>query len=317
MGYNIGEVSGYGGGPNNWTLTVDLSDPTVTTVSGDFDVTSIFGGASQGEADSYAGSNFDANFNLYARNFTIDGNGIFSFDIDRQAVFQSGADQTVSFTVTGTSGASSDDDAVSVTLLVCVAKGTLIETDQGPVPVQDISVGDQVITRDTGLQTVRWVGCRRLHKPDLMAHPDLRPVRIRSGALGSGRPVRDLLVSPQHRILVSDWRAQLFFGQDEVLVPAKALVDQHSITVERTAASVDYYHILFDAHQVIYTDGAETESFHPADYTLGALDIRSRDELFHLFPELRSDLSAYGETISYVTKVGEARMLTRLTGPSI
>jgi VCBS repeat-containing protein len=314
MGYNISEVSGYGGGPSDWTLTVDLSDPGVTTVSGDFDVVNVFNGNSQGEADSYAGSNFDASFNLYASNFTIDGDGIFSFDIDRQAVFQSGADQTVSFTITGTSGANSDDDTVSVTLLVCVAKGTLIETSQGSVAVEDIAIDDQVITRDNGLKTVRWVGCRRLHKPDLMAHPDLRPIRIRAGALGNARPVRDLLVSPQHRILVSDWRTQLFFGQDEVLIPAKALVDQNAITVERNTASVDYYHILFDTHQIIYTDGAETESFHPADYTLGAIDTRSRDELFQLFPELSSDLAAYGETISYVARVGEARMLTRLTG---
>lgn len=317
MGYNIGEVSGYGGGPSDWTLTVDLSDPSVTTVSGDFDVVNVFTGNSQGEADSYAGSNFDANFNLYASNFTIDGDGIFSFDIDRQAVFQSGADQTVSFTITGTSGANSDDDTVSVTLLVCVARDTLIDTEDGAVAVQDIAIGDRVITRDNGVQTVRWIGCRRLRKPDLMAHPELRPVRIGAGALGHGRPRRDLLVSPQHRILVSDWRAQLFFGQDEVLVPAKALVDHHAITIERATGPVDYYHILFDTHQVIYTEGAETESFHPADYTLGAIDIRARDELFQLFPELREDLAAYGATIRYVARVREARMLSRLsTRPS-
>ncbi|GGH31553.1 VCBS repeat-containing protein [Cribrihabitans marinus] len=309
MGYNIGEVSGYAGGPSDWTLTVDLTDPSATIVTGDFDVISLISGNSVGEADSYAASGFSANFGTYTNNFTLNGDGEFSFDIDRQAVFQSGVDQTVSFTITGTSGANSDDDLVTVTLLVCVAGGTLIETATGPVAVEDLAEDDLVVTRDCGLQPVRWVGCRRLGAEELRHRPELRPVRLSAGALGAGRPERDLLVSPQHRVLLSDWRAQLFYGQDEVLVPAKALVDDDRIRVDTEIRAVDYYHVLFDRHQVIRTNGAETESFHPADYTLRAIDPAARAELLALFPSLAARPGGYGPTARYVARIAEARFL--------
>lgn len=314
MGFNIGEVSGYSGGPGNWSLTVDLTDPSVTSVTGDFDVTSVIFGSSLGEADNYAASDFSANFGTYASNFTLDADGVFTFDIDRQAVFQSGSDQTLSFTITGTSGANSDDDGVSVTLLICVARGTLVDTADSARPVERLWPGDRVRTRDNGMQQLRWVGSRSLSAADLAAHPDLCPVRIGAGALGPGVPSRDLVVSPQHRILIVDWRAQMLFGQDEVLVPAKALVNDRDIRVVDTGP-VEYFHLLFDAHQVIYTDGAETESFHPAAPALSAVDAALRRELLAIFPDLRADPASYGPTARAVARVSEARALNAFSRP--
>ncbi|TMV09919.1 Hint domain-containing protein [Ruegeria sediminis] len=311
MGYNIGEVTGYAGGPSDWTMTADLSDPSVTTVTGDFDLVSLVTGQSVGEANSYSIAQFSANFGTYTNNFVLNPDGSFSFDIDRQAVIQSGVDQTVSFTIVGRTGSQSDDDTVTVTLLICLAGGTLVKTEKGQVPVEDLRVGDLVPTVDDGMQRIRWVGSRSLTAGDLQDNPNLRPIRITAGALGDGRPKQDLLVSPQHRVLIGDWRVQLFLGEDEALVPAKGLVDGQNIYVDDTVEDVDYYHVLFDSHQVIFTNGTPTESFHPADYSLGAIDADMRAELLELFPEIEAD-SGYRMTARFVARVKEAKLLTQV-----
>ena len=84
----------------------------------------------------------------------------------------------------------------------CFAAGTLIRTERGEVRVEALVPGNRVVTADNGLQPVRWVGVRRLDAGVLDQHPALRPVRIRRGVLGAGLPVADLVVSPQHRVLV-------------------------------------------------------------------------------------------------------------------
>ncbi len=89
------------------------------------------------------------------------------------------------------------------------------------------------------------------------------PIRIKANALGKGLPKRDLLVSPQHRILVSDWRAELMFGVSEVLVAAKHLVNDRDIRVATDLDEFEYYHILFESHQTVFSEGLPSESFHP------------------------------------------------------
>ncbi|WP_055688140.1 Hint domain-containing protein [Litoreibacter arenae] len=161
--------------------------------------------------------------------------------------------------------------------VVCFAAGTLIETEHGAVEVQFLQPGDKVLTRDAGLQELTWTGGRRVE-----ACGDLAPIVITKGALGN---TRDLIVSPQHRMLLEGWQAQLWFGEDEVLVKAKDLVNDTTIYV-REGGKVNYHHILFDAHQVVYAEGAASESFHPGPQAIGALEQGPRDELLKLFPEL-------------------------------
>jgi Hint domain len=313
MGYNIGEVTGYGGGPSEWSLTVDLTDPSATTVSGDFDVVSLLTGGSTGEADDYSIIGTSANFDTYTDNFVLNADGTFSFDIDRAAVFASDANQTVSFTILGTSGGQSDDDQVSVTLLICVARGTEIRTANGRRPVETLQPGDWIPTLDNGSQPIRWIGSRLLEAEELRRNPQWHPIRIKAGALGRGRPRRDLRVSPQHRVLLSDWRAQLFFGVDEILVPAKGLVDGQKIRWEQEDSEIEYFHILFDTHQVIYTEGSLTESFHPTGFSLRGVDPEARAELLALFPELDEDDGTYGPAAKYVAKVQEGLFMTQTT----
>lgn len=293
MGYNIADVSGNAtGGPNDWALTLDLSDPGATTISGDFDVVSLTSGNSQGEATG--GYSFSAlSTTAYGTLSFNTTTGEYTFTVDRAAVIASGTDQVVSFTITGTSGSNSDDDIVTINILICVARGTLIATPDGPVPVETLNRGAAVSTLDGPPKPVRWIGSRKLNRDDLAANPALRPIRIAAHAFGPERPARDLIVSPQHRVFLDDWRADLLFGDDEVLAPAKGLLNDTTIRVDHETDEVEYFHLLFDRHEIIFTENIATESFHPGDFSLREVDGAAREELFTLFPELRSGTCPY------------------------
>ena len=167
----------------------------------------------------------------------------------------------------------------------CFTPGTGIVTDRGERSVETLQVGDRVLTRDNGLQQIRWAGQRFLTAQDLAANSHLRPILISRGALGPEMPDRDMLVSPQHRVLVSNELTMLYFAEHEVLVAARHLIGLPGIR-ETQAPSTRYIHFMCDRHQVVLSDSAWTETFQPGDRTLGALGNAQRLELFELFPEL-------------------------------
>jgi hypothetical protein len=169
----------------------------------------------------------------------------------------------------------------------CFARGTLIQTESGSIPVEALRVGMKVTTRDNGAQEVRWIGSRVLGGRSLAAHPNLRPVRISAGALGMGLPERDLVVSPQHRVLVRSRIAQKMFGCAEVLVAAKQLLQIEGIDIAQDIDSVEYFHILFDRHEIVLSEGAETESLFTGKEALQSIGASAREEIFAIFPELR------------------------------
>ena len=117
--------------------------------------------------------------------------------------------------------------------------------------------------------------------------PNLRPIRIAAGALGAAMPAQDLLVSPQHRIMVRSRIAQKMFGAPEVLVAAKLLLMLDGVDIAEDQAEVEYFHILFDRHEVVFSNGAETESLYTGAEALKAVGPAAREEIFALFPELR------------------------------
>ncbi|MEL7097742.1 MAG: Ig-like domain-containing protein [Pseudomonadota bacterium] len=192
----------------------------------------------------------------------------------------------------------------------CFTTGTLIATPTGERRVEDLEVGDRVITRDNGIQQIRWTGHRGLDAAKLEAAPHLHPVLIRKGALGGGLPERDMMVSPQHRVLIASEKAALFFEEREVLVAAKHLVGMDGIDVVE-ASEITYIHVMFDQHEVILSDGAWTESFQPGDQSMGSMDEETRAELFELFPELQTaeGINAYAAARRSLKK-HEAALLT-------
>ena len=177
------------------------------------------------------------------------------------------------------------------------ATGTLIDVKGGQKPVEDLQIGDMVRTKDNGYQPVRWIASRRLDAAEFSVDPGLRPIRISAGALGAARPVRDLIVSQQHCVLIDDWRCELLFGEDEVLAPAMALLNDSTVTIDHSNEAVTYYHFMFDKHEIVYSNGVETESFHPATGGVEQVDAAKRAELFKLFPELEYDAEAFGPRV--------------------
>lgn len=190
-------------------------------------------------------------------------------------------------------------------ITICFGAGTLIDTPEGPIPIEHLAPGDFVITRDNGAQQVRWIGQRRLDSFDLATVPGIRPVRVNKNALGDNFPSSDLILSPQHRVLISDWRAELLFGSEEVMVPIKALINDKDICVAMDMASVHYFHLLFDTHEVVFSNGIPSESLYAGKVALGAVS----DEVFKIFPELADEKSVYGETACKVIKTYEASAL--------
>jgi Ca2+-binding RTX toxin-like protein len=193
-------------------------------------------------------------------------------------------------------------------VIVCFTAGTRILTANGPVPVENLRPGEMVMTRDSGLQPLRWAGHIHLSYQDLVARPDLQPVRISANALGSAGPDRSMLVSPQHRVLIEGARAEMYFGESEVLVPAKHLLGQAEVTRALPAEGVTYVHILFDRHELVSSEGLWTESFQPAERTLSALDQAARDEVLALFPELAVNADAF-PSARLSLKAHEAKVL--------
>ena len=178
--------------------------------------------------------------------------------------------------------------------VICFTPGTLIETPQGPKLIEDLREGDYVRTRDNGAQEIQWIGSRRITGARLKVMPHLRPVRIGAGALGIERPEHELLVSPEHRMLISGPSAVALFNTSEVLVSARELVNGTTIRVDTQIPQVTYIHLLLPSHQVIWANGALSESFHPASADLSNLGEIDRIRLLTLFPDLEFDPYLYG-----------------------
>lgn len=185
--------------------------------------------------------------------------------------------------------------------IICFTPGTRILTPQGERAIETLRTGDLVITRDDGPQPIRWLGRRTVPGLGRFA-----PVTVDAGAL-SGLTQR-MTVSPQHRFLFTGYRAELLFGTSEVLVAARHLVNDLNIRQAESSA-VTYLHMMFDRHQVVYANSTATESFHAGDVGISAISDQSREEMFAIFPELRSNIGAYGDTARTCLKAHEARLI--------
>ena len=185
--------------------------------------------------------------------------------------------------------------------IICFTPGTNILTQHGERAIETLRIGDMVVTRDHGLRPIRWIGRRTVP-----GHGNFAPVHIGAGIMDGARC--GLSVSPQHRVLFTGYRAELLFGEPEVLIPAKHLINGHDV-VQREQPDVTYIHIMFDCHEVIYAEGIATESFHAGDVGLSAICEAAREELFAIFPELRSAPGHHLETARPCLKRHEARLL--------
>ncbi|MBU2981293.1 choice-of-anchor L domain-containing protein [Lentibacter algarum] len=208
---------------------------------------------------------------------------------------------TFSYEVTDEDG-NTDTAFVTVDTVPCFTAGTMIRTMYGDMPVEDLRVGDRVITRDDGTQVLRWVG-----KKTVAAMGDFAPVLIRAGTFGAHG---DLSVSPQHRVLVRGPMAELNADGSELLASAQMLAEAGLAEVVESDRDVTYYHLLFDRHQLLWANGLEAESYFPSDSTLDAFSEKAREEIYVLFPELRNHgETAYGGVARRVARWFETRSM--------
>ena len=182
-------------------------------------------------------------------------------------------------------GGSNNGDSLYDSFIPCFTKGALIATVAGELPVETLKVGDRVITRDNGFQEIRWIGHCDVSSAAQRKDRTKRPVSIKRNTFGEGLPHRDMSFSPNHRLLLTEPEISLLYSEPEVLAAAKDLLARDGI--ERAApAPVTYYHMLFDHHEAVLSNGIWSESFLPGDYTLGALEFAQHKEILSLFPEL-------------------------------
>jgi len=179
---------------------------------------------------------------------------------------------------------SSLSNASSLTI-VCLSSDTLVRTPVGAVRLADICSGDLIETQ-SGPQNVRWIGRRRFSNHQIRQNPAVAPVRITAGSMGPGLPKRDLLVSRQHRMLISSTIAERMFGQRDVLVAAIKLAELPGIYVDTSVESIEYVHILFDQHEIIFAEGAPTESLFTGPEALEMIPPEAKAEILEIFPNL-------------------------------
>jgi len=233
---------------------------------------------------------------------------IITINPDGTLTVQSDGDiETVNFVYTMQDSFGNTDSAiVTVSQMACFTKGTEVMTPQGPKLIEGLAPGDMVLTRDDGPQPLMWVG--RSH---CKVTPENRPIRFKAGTLDTDK---DLIVSPNHRMLVTDVWAELLFADNEVLVKAKDLVNDHSIIYDYSSDEVVYYHLLFSRHQLITTHGATSESYYPGQMTKDSFDADVEEELFRLFPELSGNDYDYGLPARLPLKRFEATALCAYLG---
>lgn len=193
--------------------------------------------------------------------------------------------------------------------VICFTPGTRIATPDGPRLIETLHPGDVVLTKDDGPQPIAWAGSRRFTGARLYAMPHLRPIRMRSGAMGQDRPDPDLIVSPAHRILVKGPSALSLFGTSEVLVKAEDLLNDSTVLVDHALREVTYVHILLERHSIVFANGIETESFHPSNTTLEMLDPVERERLLRIVPDADVNPQAYGDYARRNLSASEAALL--------
>ncbi|MBF0860366.1 hypothetical protein HKD24_14365, partial [Gluconobacter sp. LMG 31484] len=168
--------------------------------------------------------------------------------------------------------APSDGEGSQVLLTVddgtpCFCRGTLIATERDEINVEDLAIGDRVLTASGSLRPIRWIGHRSYSGPFVRSNRNVLPVIIRAGALGDGLPRRDLSVSPLHAMAL-----------EGVLIPAVCLINEVSILQAERIDEVTYFHIELETHDILLAEGAPSESF---------VDDDSRN-MFHNAAEFRA-----------------------------
>ncbi|MGB0798258.1 MAG: Hint domain-containing protein [Planktomarina sp.] len=286
------EVQSVNGDPATSGANINITGGALTTITF-VDVDDLLGATGAGEFVSFDGGttllpytflgfgDVDGDPLAHAGFIRVDlGGGVFeTYAIDMNA----DGDNTPNLPNGNTKLKVADlDNTSSEPFPVCFCETTKIETNRGQVMIRDLAIGDLVKTLNNGYQPLLCV-----HRREWPADREFAPVVFQHGAIGNDTPLK---LSPNHRVLVSGWRAELLFGVPEILVAAKKLVNDKTIRI-CPQPKITYCHLVFAEHEVIYANGAACESY-LLDVTRDQLDRRVFTEICTLFPDLATPRTA-------------------------
>jgi len=189
-------------------------------------------------------------------------------------------------TYTDSNGDTVTINFTNIEKVICFTVGTMIATDGEPRDISELRVGDLVETADNGYQPIRWIEKVNVTAVQMAANPKLRPIRIKAGALGDNLPERELLVSPQHRMLVDSKIAKRMFDTNELLIPVGKMVLIDGIDVAHDVTDVTYVHFLCNQHEIVFAEGAPSETLYTGKEALKTLNPKAVEEIMTIFPEL-------------------------------
>lgn len=160
---------------------------------------------------------------------------------------------TINTSLTGSDFSVAPDNShtgMAVSYIACYCRGTRIATASGEVPVENLAIGDMVVTASGALRPIRWIGHRSYGAAFVAGRRHILPIRIAPGALADGVPARELMVSPEHALHIHG-----------VLVPARHLVNGTTIREAEADGELAYYHVELDSHDILLAEGAPAESY--------------------------------------------------------
>lgn len=267
----------------SYTAVIDDDDTSLNGSSDNNETISINGGA----FGATAGPPYDINVSFTDTGGTPHVETFYFFNTGGSWYFIPGPGSA--FTVGAFLGSyqSHTTTPTSYSTITCFVRGTRIETEQGLIPVECLKPGNRVRTKDGDYKPLRIAMSRKLSSREIAANPKLAPVRIMAGALGNNLPQRDLLVSRQHRMLTSSKICERMFGQPEALVAAIRLTELPGVFVDTAHKEVEYFHLLFDRHEVIFAEGSQTESFYAGPEALKSMSPEAREEILTILPQIR------------------------------
>lgn len=233
-----------------------------------------------------------------------DGSIFSNFDNADFANLQIASIKLVSYISGSFYGAVGKRSLTSVQLL-CFSADARIMTPKGEIAAGNLRVGDLVTTRDHGAQPIMWVMKRRVSHEDIAQDPNLAPILIQAGSFGSAMPREALILSPQHRVLVSSSIVQRMFGAAEALVPIKHLRDYPGIAATTNLPGLTYVHLALAQHEIVYANGLPSETLYPGKMVLDAFPAEDQTGLHALYAQREVQPARY-----FVSR-GEAETLVR------
>ncbi|MCF6317252.1 MAG: Hint domain-containing protein [Marinosulfonomonas sp.] len=161
----------------------------------------------------------------------------------------------------------------------CFCQGTTLMTATGEQPVDWIRSGDRVLTKDHGFQPVLWADRTIISASKLHSTASFRPIKIAARSIDKETPAQDLLLSPEHRILLKSPQIELLFGCDEVFTAIKSVANGGDVAQTLPDHAISYYHIMFAQHEIVLAEGLWVESFFPGKMALAALPAKKQAQI--------------------------------------